>query len=60
MLKVKNLTHLSKNKLKKAGILTTVAKKSSSARLVLQLSVAFWLDFNKKFVLYHMEIISGR
>ena len=27
MLKVKNLTHLSKKKWKKAGILTTVAKK---------------------------------
>ena len=60
MLKVKNLTHLSKKKIeKKAGILTTVARKTSSARLFLQPSVVFWLDFNQNFVLYRMGVISG-
>ena len=43
MLKVKNLTHLSKKKIEKR-----------------QPSVAFWLDFNQNFVLYRMNVISGR
>ena len=60
MLNVKNLTHLSKKNWKKAGILTTVARKMSSARFFLQPSVAFWLDFNQNFVLYRMNVISGR
>ena len=62
MLKVKNLTHLSKKKLKKkAGILTTVAKKIRALlHFFLQPSVAFWLDFNQNFVLYRMKVISGR
>ena len=56
MLKVKNLSP--KNE-KRAGILTTVAKKTSSARFLLQPSVAFWLDFNQNFVLYRMKVILG-
>ena len=35
-------------------------KQSSSARFLLQPSVAFWLDFNQNFVLYRMNVISGR
>ena len=53
MLKVKNLTLLSKKKEKKAGILTMVAK------IFFQPSIAFWLDFNQNFVLYRMKIILG-
>ena len=60
MLKVKNLTHLCKKKWKKAGILTTVAKKIKLCSIFLQPSVAFWLDFNQNFVLYRMKVISGR
>ena len=59
MLKVKNLTHLSKRKWKKAGILTTVARKIELCSIFLQPSVAFWLDFNQNFVLYRMNVISG-
>ena len=61
MLKVKNLTLLSPEKLKKAGILTTVAKKNRALlHLFLQPCVAFWLDFNQTFVLYRMKVILGR
>ena len=61
MLNVKNLTHLSKKNWKKAGILTTVAKKIELCSIFfLQPSVAFWLDFNQNFVLYRMKVISGR
>ena len=60
MFKVKNVTLLSQKNEKKAGILTTVAKKKSSARSRLQPSVAFWLDFNQNFVLYRMKVILGR
>ena len=60
MLNVKNLTLLGKKKWKKEGILTTVAKKSSSAWFILQPSVAFSLDFNQNFVFYRMKVISGR
>ena len=61
MLKVKNLTHLSKKKWKKAGILTTVARKIELCLIFfLQPSVAFWLDFNQNFVLYRINVISGR
>ena len=59
MLKVKNLTLLSKKKEKKAGILTTVAKKIELCSIFLQPSVAFWLDFNQNFVLYRMKVILG-
>ena len=59
MLKVKNLTHLRKKKWKKAGILTTVARKIELCAIFLQPSVAFWHDFNKNFVLYRMNVISG-
>ena len=47
MLKVKNLTHLTPKKLKKGGILTTVARKIELCSIFLQPSVAFWLDFNQ-------------
>ena len=53
MLKVKNVTLLSQKNEKRAGTLTTVAKKK-------QPSVAFWLDFNQNFVLYRMKVILGR
>ena len=57
MLKVKNLTHLSKKKKKKGGNFDHGCKKN---RFFLQPSVAFWLDFNQNFVLYRMNVISGR
>ena len=60
MLKVKNVTLLIKKKRKKAGILTTVAKKSNSAWYFLQPSVKFWLDFNQNVVFYRMKVILGR
>ena len=61
MLKVKNLTYLSKKKWKKAGILTTVARKIELCSIfLLQPSVAFWIAFNQNFVLYRMNVISGR
>ena len=60
MLQIKNLTLLSKKKWKKAGILTTVAKKMELCSIFLQPSVAFWLDFNQNLVLYRMKVISGR
>ena len=44
-------------KFKKAGILTTVAKKIEVCSIFLQPSVAFWLDFNQNFVLYRMKVI---
>ena len=47
-------------KIKKAGILTTVAKKIELCSICLQPSVAFWLDFNQNFVLYRMKVIVGR
>ena len=53
MLKVKSLTHLSKQKWKKAGILTTVARKIELCSIFLQPSVAFWLDFNQ--ILFSIE-----
>ena len=55
MLKVKNLTLFKPKKWKKAGILTTVAKKSSFARFLLQPSVAFLLDFNQN----QIQVILG-
>ena len=60
MLKVKNLTLLTKKIEKKAGILTTVAKKRALVDFILQLSVAFWLDYNQKFALYRMRPIINR
>ena len=61
MLKVKNFTLLSPQKWKKkAGILTTVAKKIELCSIFLQPSVAFWLDFNQNFVLYQKNVILGR
>ena len=61
MLKVKNLTHLSKKKIeKRREFWPRLQKKSSSARIFMQPSVAFWLDFNQNFVLYRMNVISGR
>ena len=56
MLKVKNLTHLSKKNWKKAGILTTVARKIELDFFCNLVS----LDFNQNFVLYRMNVISGR
>ena len=47
MLKVKNLTLLSQKNEKKAGILTTVAKKSSSARFFCNLVSRFGLILTK-------------
>ena len=61
MLKVKNLTHLSKKKLKKGGNIDHGCKKNRTLLdFFLQPSVAFWLDFNQNFVLYRMNVISGR
>ena len=61
MLKVKNLTHLSKKKKEKDGNFEHGCKKKPSfARIFLQPSVAFWLDVNQKFVLCRMKVISGR
>ena len=60
MLKVKNLTHLSKKNEKRRDFWPRLQEKSSSARFLLQPSVAFWLDFNQNFVLYRMNVISGR
>ena len=61
MLNVKNLTHLSKKKNeKRREFWPRLQEKSSSARFFLQSSVAFWLDFNQNFVLYRMNVISGR
>ena len=55
MSKVKNLTLLSPPKMKKkAGILTTVAKKNRALLdFFLQPSVAFWLDLTK--ILFSIE-----
>ena len=48
-------------KMKKAGILITVAKKIELCSIFfLQPSVAFWLDFNQDFICYRMKVISGR
>ena len=61
MLKVENLTHLSKKKIeKRREFWPRLQEKSSSAWFFLQPSVAFWLDFNQNFVLYRMNVISGR
>ena len=61
MLKVKNLTHLSQKKLKKGGNFDHDCKKNRALLdFFLQSSVAFWLDFNQNFVLYRMNVISGR
>ena len=61
MLKVKDLTHLSKKKNeKRREFWPRLQEKSSSARFFLQPSVAFCLDFNQNFVLYRMNVISGR
>ena len=61
MLNVKNLTLLSQKNWKNAGILTTVAKKSRALLdSFLQLSVAFWLNFDQNLVLYGMKVIIGR
>ena len=61
MLKVKNLTHLSKKKMKKRReFWPRLQEKSSSAPFFLQPSVACWSDFNQNFVLYRMNVISGR
>ena len=60
MLKVKHLTLFKQKKWKKAGIFTKVARKSSSARIFSQPSVAFWLDFDQNLVLYRMQVILGR
>ena len=61
MLKVKNFTHLSKKKIeKRREFWLRLQEKSSSARFFLHPSVAFWLDFNQNFVLYRMNVISGR
>ena len=45
---------------KRREIVTTVAKKSSSARFLLQPSVAFWLNLNQNFAFDRMKVISGR
>ena len=61
MLKIKNLTHLSKKKLKKGGNFYHGCKKNRALLdFFLQPSVALWLDFNQNFVLYRMNVISGR
>ena len=62
MLKIKDLTLLSLQKLKKkVGILTTVAKNIELCSIFfLQPIVAFWLDFNQNLVLYWMKVTSGR
>ena len=60
MLNVKNLTHLSKKIEKRREFWPRLQEKSSSARFFLQPGVAFWLDFNQNFVLYRMNVISGR
>ena len=55
MLKVKNLTHLSKKKIEKRREFLPQLQE-----FFLQPSVAFWVDFNQNFVLYRMNVISGR
>ena len=60
MLKVKNLTHLSKKIEKRPEFGPRLQEKSSCARFFLQPSVAFWLDFNQICVLYRINVISGR
>ena len=60
VLKVKNLTHLSKKNGKKGGNFDHGWKKNRALLdFFLQPSVAFWLDFNQNFVLYRMNVISG-
>ena len=60
MLKVKNLTHLSK-KMKKGGNFDHGCKKNRALLdFFVQPNVAFWLDFNQNFVLYRINVISGR
>ena len=61
MLKVKNLTHLTPQKMKKGGNFDHGCKKNRALLdFFLQPSVAFWLDFNQNFVLYRMNVISRR
>ena len=60
MLKVKHLTLFKQKNWKKAGILTKVARKIELCSILLQPSVAFWLDFNWNLVLYRMQVILGR
>ena len=55
MLKVKNLTHLSNKKIEKRREFWPRLQE-----IFLQPSVAFWLDFNQHFVLYRMNVNSGR
>ena len=58
MLKVKNLTHLSPQKMKKGGNFDHGCKKNRALLdFFLQPSVAFWLDFNQNFVLYRMALV---
>ena len=57
MLKVENLTLLSKKKWKKGGNFDNGCKKN---QFFFQHSVVFWLDFNQNFVLYWMKVILGR
>ena len=60
MLKVKNLTLLSK-KMKKGENFDHGCKKNRALiDFILQPSVAFWLDFNQNFVLYRMKVMLGR
>ena len=58
MLKVKNLTLLSPQKMKKRREFRPRLQKKLD--FFLQPSVAFWLDFNHNFVLYRMKVILGR
>ena len=61
MLKVKNLTHLSKKKVKKGGNFDHGCKKNRALLdFFLQPNVTIRLDFNQNFVLYRMNVISGR
>ena len=49
-----------KKKEKRQEFWRRLQKKSSSARFLLQPSVAFWLNFNQNLVIYRMKVISER
>ena len=59
MLKVKNLSLLSQ-KMKKRREFWPRLQKMELCSILLQPSVALWLDFNQNFVLYRMKVILGR
>ena len=59
MLKVKNLTLLSKKKKKKGANFDHGCKKNRALLdFFLQPTVAFWFYFNQNLVLYRMKVIS--